>query len=99
MSDSNKVSDETLKNIIDRLQHLYLLSICKELQAYRALIPKVKETLAYYADEKNWYNVNEQKPEAPEFRMVIGSVDTTGDKWIGGHQARQALKLLDEVTK
>lgn len=45
------------------------------------------DALKYYADQKNWYPVNSHG-----HKMVIGSMDTIGNEWVGGHHARQALK-------
>ncbi len=52
---------------------------------------KLIEALKYYANEANWYDVNNDDADSPVLRMVIGSVDTDGMDWIGGHKARKAL--------
>lgn len=54
------------------------------------------EALKYYADEKNWYPVNQRK-DAPVLNMVIGSVDTEGNDWTGGRNARLALAAFERA--
>lgn len=56
-------------------------------QSQRELI----EALKFYADEGNWYSVNEHG-----YKMVIASIDTETDKWVGGRYARNALRKLDQ---
>lgn len=63
-----------------------------------AEIKRLIAVVQYYADEKNWYDINNRgrhgfkQTNAPEMKMVIGSIDTSGDNFVGGHKAREALK-------
>jgi hypothetical protein len=53
---------------------------------------RLVEALKYYADEKNWYGTRRDFSDSRRGqRMVIGSLDTEGDNWLGGYTARRAL--------
>lgn len=53
-----------------------------------------EEALDYYANEKNWYSTSEGEKKIPEIRMVIASLDTEGNNWLGGRTARLTLQKI-----
>lgn len=65
---------------------------CSYLAGFRDRDEEVKglrEALEYYANEKNWYDTS-----GNGIRMVIASLDTEGQNWLGGRAARQALSRI-----
>lgn len=69
--------------------------LADELEKYEKMCEELAEALEYYANEKNWYFVN-QDPRNRQ-RMVIGSIDTEGHDWIGGRGARIALSKFEKL--
>ena len=52
---------------------------------------RLRDALEFYANDSNWYNVNKE-PGLPVLKMVIASLDTENNDWVGGKRAREALK-------
>lgn len=68
------------------------------LPRYCEALERAVEELNYYASEKNWHPVHND-PRKPTARMVIGSLDTEGNDWIGGRQARIGLADIARILK
>lgn len=65
----------------------------------KSRIEKLISALNFYADKNNWYDSNAkytEHKEMPILYMVIASIDTEGETWIGGRTARAALKADEE---
>lgn len=84
--------DKAIKRLTSNLE------ICdNELAASESRIEKLREALEFYADKNNWYDANAkytEKAEMPILYMIIASIDTEGETWLGGRTAREALKKL-----
>lgn len=86
---TKKMSDE--QSEIDRLK-AECLTLRKQLEV-------AVKACEYYAESKNWYNVNRFESTKPEVRMVIASMDTEGLNWLGGRTARKALEEIERIGR
>lgn len=59
---------------------------------YKTLAEDLARALYYYASDKNWYGPGAPFNEDKTRKMIIASVDTEGENWLGGRTARLALK-------
>ncbi len=54
-------------------------------------VGELVEALEFYASEKNWFGPGAPFNEDKTQKMIIASVDTEGNNWLGGRTARKAL--------